>query len=135
MGNSLLHTRERTSALITNLTKLLTYLAFSHVFCTLAIQFMKNLGCLTSKFLNYFVFHPISPSFKKRRTKAANIIASQVSKQCLRDHTNAFCLLEAHPQSPKNDIIDVKLRPHFVSADTFLLCRNNKKVGNYQISF
>ena len=28
------------------------------------------------------------------------IVASQVSKQCPRTYTGAFCLLEAHPQSP-----------------------------------
>ena len=28
------------------------------------------------------------------------IIISQVSKQCPRTYTGAFCLLEAHPQSP-----------------------------------
>ena len=28
------------------------------------------------------------------------IVASQVSKQCPRTYPSAFCLLEAHPQSP-----------------------------------
>ncbi len=28
------------------------------------------------------------------------VVASQVSKQCPRTYTGAFCLLEAHPQSP-----------------------------------
>lgn len=50
----------------------------------------------------------------------------QVSKQCLRIYAKAVCLLEAHPQSPWNDIFDVKLRPHFVSADTSGITGNKK---------
>ena len=50
-------------------------------------------------------------------------------------YTSAFCLLEAHPQSPKNVIFDAKLCLHFVDADTFLLCRNIKKEDNHQFVF
>ena len=63
------------------------------------------------------------------------IVASQVSMQCSRTYTSAFCLLEAHPQSPKNVIFDAKLCLHFVDADTFLLCRNIKKEDNHQFVF
>ena len=76
-----------------------------------------------STFTNFFVFILLI------------IVASQVSMQCSRTYTSAFCLLEAHPQSPKNVIFDAKLRLHFVDADTFLLCRNIKKEDNHQFVF
>ena len=82
---------------------------FSHIFFTPPENF--------STFTNFFVFILLI------------IVASQVSMQCSRTYTSAFCLLEAHPQSPKNVIFDAKLRLHFVDADTFLLCRNIKKRG------
>lgn len=57
--------------------------------------------CL-NRFFFYTIFsiHTFLSPFHKRLTKTAIVVASQVSKQCPRTYTGAFCLLEAHPQSP-----------------------------------